>query len=88
MKIKPLFDYVLIEPLEQEMVTKSGIVLPETVKERPQRGRVIEVGTDVSLKAGDVVYYKKWGGHEVKLDGKDMLLIAEDDVLAIIKERK
>jgi len=92
--IKPLADYVLIEPLQKETTLPSGIVIPDTVKEKPQEGKVISVGpgkTDdgklvpTSLKVGDIVMYKKWGGTEIKVDGKELLLVKEEDVLAIVE---
>ena len=95
MKIKPLFDNVLIEPLEKEEVTASGIVLPDSVKEKPQEGKVVAVGpgeqdcdddkpTPPPVKVGDRVIYKKWGGNEVKVDGKELLLVKAEDILAIV----
>ena len=93
MKLKPTSGYLLIEPLEAEKRTASGIVLPETHEEKPQRGKVLEVGdqevTDsgtkkpVPCKKGDVVVYKQWGGNEVKYEGKDYLLVKFEDILAI-----
>ncbi len=92
--IKPLFDYVLIEPLEGETTLPSGIVLPDSAKEKPQEGKVIAVGpgkTDengnlkpLTVKVNDIVMYKKWGGTEVKVEGKDHLLVKEEDLLAIV----
>ena len=94
-KIRPLADYILIEPLEQETTLPSGIILPDTAKEKPQKGRVIATGkgkknekgeiVSLEVKVGDVVMYKKWGGTEVKLDGKEYLLVREEDVLAIVE---
>lgn len=94
-KIKPLADYILIEPLQKETTLPSGIVIPDTVKEKPQEGKVVAVGegkrnedgelVPVSLKAGDVVMYKKWGGTEIKVEGKEMLLVKEEDILAIVE---
>lgn len=98
-QIKPLFDYVLIEPLEKETTTPSGIVIPDSAKEKPQEGKVIEVGPgkscdcgkdsdcshEMTVKPGDIVMYKKWGGTEVKIEGKDHLLVREEDLLAIIE---
>ena len=91
-KIEPLFDYILIEPLEKETTLPSGIVIPDSAKEKPQEGRVVATGpgkTDergnlvkTSVKKGDTVMYKKWGGTEVKIDGKDHLLVKEEDLLA------
>lgn len=95
MKLKPLYDNVLIEPLEKEQTTKSGLVLPDSAKEKPQEGKVIAVGPGklgddnkiipIPLKIGDKVVYKKWGGNEVKIDGKELLLVGADDVLAIVQ---
>lgn len=92
--IKPLFDYVLIKPLEEETKLPSGIVIPDTAKEKPQKGEIIAAGpgkkTDegknipLEVKVGDVVMYKKWGGTEVKVEGKEHLLVKEEDILAIV----
>jgi chaperonin GroES len=96
--IKPLGDYLLIEPQETETTTASGIVIPDTAnKEKPQEGKVIAAGPgrtgedgvvvplEKSIRVGDVVMYKKWGGTEIKIEGKDMLLVKAEDVLAIVK---
>jgi len=98
MKIKPLFDNVLIEPLEQETTTPSGIVIPDTAKEKPQEGKIVAVGSggtdsegnkiEMIVKKDDVVMYKKWGGTEIKVEGKDMLLVKQEDILAIVKGDK
>ncbi|MBP2637485.1 MAG: groS [Firmicutes bacterium] len=92
--IKPLGDRVVIEALAKEEVTKSGIVLPDTVKEKPQEGKVVAVGTGktlengqkvaVEVKVGDSVIFSKYAGTEVKVEGKDYLVISERDILAII----
>ena len=94
MKLKPLGSRILVEPIEAEEVTAGGIVLPETAKEKPQKGKVLAVGpeeiTDSGakrkspVKAGDVVIYKKWGGNEVKIEGKEYLFAKFDDILAIV----
>lgn len=94
-KIKPLYDYLLIEPLERETTLPSGIVIPDTAKEKPQEGKIIATGsgkTDengklvpLAVKVGDIVMYKKWGGTEIKIHGKDYLLVKEEDVLAIVE---
>jgi len=94
-KIKPLSDYLLIEPLEKETVLPSGIVVPDTAKDKPSEGKVLAVGpgkkdekgsvTPVEVKAGSVVMYKKWGGTEIKVEGKELLLVREEDVIAIIE---
>jgi len=93
-KIKPLFDYVLIKPLKQEEVTASGIVLPDTVKEKPQMGEVMATGegfgsddgrqNKIIVKVGQKVIYKKWGGNEVKVGSEEWLLIEQKDVMAIV----
>lgn len=94
MKVTPLFDNVLIEPLEAEQKTASGIIIPDTAKEKPQMGKVVAVGkgkTDkdgklvaIVVKVGDTVMYKKWGGNEVKMDGKEMTLVSQEDILAVV----
>lgn len=95
--IKPLFDNVLIRPLEGETKTPGGIVLPETAKEKPQMGKVMAVGpggvTDdgkrirMVVKVGQKVMYKKWGGNEIKVEGGEWLLVEQKDILAIIKNK-
>lgn len=96
MKLQPLSDYIIIEPQKQEIKTKSGIVLPDTVeKEKPQEGKVIAVGSGRTLesgarakmqvKAGDRVLFTKYSPTEVKIDGKEFYVIKEDDIMAIIK---
>jgi chaperonin GroES len=95
-KIKPLSDYLLIEPLQKESTTASGIVIPDTVKEKPQEGRVVAAGSGkknekgevvpMDVKVGDIVVYKKWGGTEIKVDNKELLLVKEEDILAVVKE--
>ena len=94
-KIRPLADYILIEPLEKETTLPSGIVIPDSAKEKPQEGKVIAVGAGkkddngntvpLEIKKGDVVMYKKWGGTEIKIEGKEHLLVKEEDVLAIVE---
>jgi len=93
--IKPLFDYVLVKPLPQEEVTPSGIVIPDTVKEKPQVGKIMAVGPGgvndegkvlpMIVKVGQKVIYKKWGGNEVKVGTKEWLLIEQKDVMAVVK---
>jgi len=95
-KIKPLFDYLLIEPLEKETTLPSGIVIPDSAKEKPQEGKIVASGPGVKDKNGklipmqvfvdDVVVYKKWGGTEIKVDGKDYILVKQEDLLAVVKE--
>ena len=92
--LKPLSDNLLIDPEEQETTLPSGIVIPDTAtKEKPQKGTVIAAGPGkrdengkaipLEVKAGDVVMFKKWGGTEVKIDGKEYLLVKEEDILAL-----
>lgn len=93
-KIKPLFDNVLIKPLEEEERTPGGIVLPESAKEKPQAGLVMAVGPGTTdergkkvkmvVKKGDKVLYKKWGGTDVKVNGQEWQLMEQKDILAII----
>ena len=91
-KIHPLADRVLVKPMEKEEKTKSGIYLPDTVKEKPQEGEVLAVGpgkmTDdgkrvpLDLKVGDRVIYAKYGGTEIKVDEEDLIILRESDILA------
>lgn len=93
--ITPLFDNVLIKPLEAETTLPSGLVLPDTAKEKPQMGEVMAVGaggTDekgnpikIVVKVGQKVMYKKWGGNEVKVEGKEWMIVEQKDILAIIE---
>ena len=90
---KPLGDRVIVQPQEAEQTTKSGIVLPDTAQEKPQSGKVIQVGPGrvsdegklipMNIKAGDVVIYAKYGGTEIKVEGEEYLIIRETDVLAV-----
>ena len=94
MTVRPLGDRVLIKPKAREETTKSGIVLPDTAKEKPQEGSVIAVGTGrllesgervpMEIKVGDTVLYSKYAGTEIKLDGEDHLILRESDILAIM----
>jgi chaperonin GroES len=94
-KIKPLGDRVLVKPLEREEKTKSGIVLPDTAKEKPQEGRILAVGsgkmlengTKVALEVqvGQKVIFSKYAGTEVKVDGEELMILNERDVLAIVE---
>jgi len=96
MAIKPLDDRVLVQPSEAEEKTAGGIVLPDTAKEKPQRGKVVAAGPGklldsgqrgkMSLKKGDEVFYGKYAGTEVKVAGKDYVILKESDVLAIIEK--
>ena len=89
LKIQPLSDRVLVEPQAAETKTASGLFIPDSAKEKPQQGKVVAVGKgkkdhDMTVKVGDVVLYGKYSGSELKLDGKDYLIMREDDILAII----
>ncbi len=96
MNLKPLGDRVVVEPIEQEEMTASGIILPETAKEKPQKGNVLAVGPgtrddegdriELDVKAGDVVLFAKYAGTEFKVDGRKLLILRESDLLAIIEE--
>ena len=88
-KFRPLADRVLIEPIQAETQPASGIIIPDTAKEKPQEGTVIAVGPGkvdepTTVKAGDKVLYGKYAGSELKLDGKDYLIVKESDLLGII----
>ena len=91
-KLQPLGDRVVVKPMPKEEVTKGGIVLPDTAKEKPQEGKVLAVGpgrmTDdgkripLDVKVGDVVVYAKYGGTEIKEDGDELIILRESDILA------
>ncbi|HBK86861.1 MAG TPA: co-chaperone GroES [Firmicutes bacterium] len=95
MNLQPLADRVVVRALAQEEKTKSGIVLPDTAKEKPQEGEVLAVGPGkiadngsrmpMEIKAGDKVIYSKYAGTEIKMDGVEYLVLRESDVLAIVK---
>jgi chaperonin GroES len=87
--IKPLSDRVLVEPAAAETTTASGIIIPDTAKEKPQKGTVVAIGTGkkdqpLTVKVGDTVLYGKYSGTDLKFEGKDYLIMREDDILAII----
>lgn len=89
LKIQPLSDRVLVQPQEAETKTASGIFIPDSAKEKPQQGKVVAVGKGkkdhpMTVKVGDVVLYGKYSGSELKFEGKDYLIMREDDILAII----
>ena len=88
-KIQPLSDRVLVEPQAAETKTASGIIIPDSAKEKPQQGKVVAVGKgkkdyDMTVKVGDTVLYGKYSGTELKLEGEDYLMMREDDILAIV----
>ena len=89
LNIKPLADRVLIEPLEAETKTASGIIIPDSAKEKPQKGNVVAVGVGtkenpITVKVGDTVLYGKYSGTELKLENNDYLIMRESDILAIV----
>ncbi len=98
MKIKPLADRVIVERIEEEEVKKGGIILPDTAKEKPIKGKVIAVGpgrlddkgnrVPMEVKKGDVVLFGKYAGQEIKIDNKEYLIMREDEILAIIVEKE
>ena len=91
-KLKPLADRVVVKPIEREKVSKGGIVLPDTVKEKPQEGEVVAVGPGrlsedgkriaMEVKVGDRVIYAKYGGTEIKIDDEELVILRESDILA------
>ncbi len=95
MKIKPLSDRVVVKPIEKEEMTKSGIVLPDTAKEKPQEGEIVAIGEGrilengqklaMNVKVGDRVIYSKYAGTEIKRDEQEYLIVSEKDILAIIE---
>ena len=95
MDLQPLGDRLIVEAIEEEETTSSGIVLPDTAKEKPQRGRVLAVGpgarndkgevVPMEVAEGDEVIYSKYGGTEIKVDGDDLLVLRESDVLAKVQ---
>ncbi len=95
-KFRPLGDHLLVRPMPREEITKSGIVLPDTAKEKPQQGEVLAVGSGrilengqrvpMEVKPGDKILFSKYAGTEVKLEGEDYLILRETDVLAVIED--
>lgn len=95
MSLKPLGNRVVVEPIEMEEMTSGGIVLPETAKEKPQKGKILSIGpgerdekgarVPMDVKAGDVVLYAKYAGTEIKVEGKKLLILKESDLLAIVE---
>jgi chaperonin GroES len=93
-KIKPIGDRVLVEPLVEKETVKGGIIIPDTAKEKSQEGTIIAVGTgktddagkaiDFAVKVGEKVLFSKYGGTEVKLEGKSLLIMREEDILAVL----
>jgi chaperonin GroES len=96
MKIRPLADKVLVERVEAEAKTAGGIVLPDTAKEKPQRGKIVSVGTgkvledgtrkEMQVKKGDLVLFTSYAGTEIKINGKEYLIMDESDIMAVIEK--
>jgi chaperonin GroES len=95
MKFRPLHDRVVVKRIDAEEKTKGGIIIPDTAKEKPQEGEVVAVGpgardesgklVPIELKAGDRVLFGKWSGTEVKLDGEDLLIMKESDIMGVVE---
>jgi chaperonin GroES len=94
-KIRPLHDRVLVEALEAENKTAGGVIIPDTAQEKPQEGKIVAVGSGLrgddgkiiklDVKVGDKILYGKWSGTEVKIDGKDLLIMKESDIMGVIQ---
>lgn len=93
-KIKPTADNILVEPMEREQKLPSGLVIPDSAKEKPQEGKVVALGPGrtengnlikMDVKVGDHVLYKRYGGDEIKIEGKDYMMISSSDVLAVVE---
>lgn len=94
MKVRPLQDRILVRPLEEEETKQGGIIIPDTAKEKPQEGEIVAVGSGrilkdggkqaLEVKKGDRVLFAKYAGTEVKMDGEELLIMREDDVLAVV----
>jgi len=97
MKIKPLQDRVIVKRMEEEQKTAGGIIIPDTAKEKPQQGKILAVGPgkvldngtrlEMSVKEGDLVLFGKYSGSEVKLDGEEVLIMREDDILGVLSKK-
>ena len=94
MKVRPLHDRLLVQRIEEKETVKGGIIIPDTAKEKPQEGKVIAVGNgkilengtklELDVKAGDKILFGKYSGTEIKIDGEDVLILREDEVLAVL----
>jgi len=97
MKVKPLYDRILVKRLNTEEKTKGGIIIPETAKEKPQEGKVVSVGKGklledgstrpLDVKVGDRILFSKYGGTEINIEGDEYLILREDEVLAVVSEK-
>ena len=95
MNIRPLHDRIIVERLEEETTTAAGIIIPDTAKEKPQQGKIIAVGKGkvtedgkvlpLDVKVGDTVLFGKYAGSEIKLDGKEYMMMREDDILGVVE---
>ena len=95
MKIRPLGDRILVKRIKEEEKTKGGIIIPDTAKEKPQEGEIVSVGPGardesgkiqpLDVKKGDKILFGKWSGTEIKLDGKDLLIMKESDILGVLE---
>ena len=95
LNIKPLGDRILVEPVEEKEVKKGGIIIPDSAKEKPQEGEVVAVGpgardedgkrVQMDVKAGDRILFGKWSGTEVKIDGEDLIIMKESDILGLLE---
>jgi len=98
MKFRPLGDRVLVRRVEEESKTKGGIIIPDTAKEKPQEGEVVSAGPgardedgdyiQMDVKAGDRILFGKWSGTEVKIDGEDLIIMKESDILGVLEGRE
>ena len=96
MKIRPLSDRLVVERIEQDSKTAGGIIIPDNAKEKPKQGKVLAVGPgakdengkriQIDVEAGDIVLFTQWAGNEIKIDGKEYLVLKESDVIGIIEE--
>jgi chaperonin GroES len=94
MNIRPLGDRIVVKALEAEVTTKGGIILPDTAKEKPQKGKVLSVGTGrildngtrvpLDVREGDIIIFSKYGGTEIKIDGEEYLIVSERDILGVV----
>ncbi len=95
MKLRPLSDHVIAKPVEEEEVKKGGVIIPETAKEKPSKAEVIAVGPGktledgkkkpIDLKEGDKIVYTKYGGHDIKIEEEEYMILSEEDVLAVVE---
>lgn len=94
MNLKPLGDRLVVKPLEQEEEKKGGIIIPDTAKEKPEKGEVLAIGPGkllengqraaLEVKTGDKIIFQKYGGHELKIDGQELMILREEDVMAVV----